>query len=122
MPEHVHLLVHPRRPIYSIEAFRKSVKQPTAMGLLPMIRKERPGLAAKLVVPGTDSYRFWQKGKGFDRNFFTPQAIYAAIDYLHANPVRRGLCSTELDYPWSSAPGLTMVAKTWGLQWIGVRW
>jgi putative transposase len=23
MPEHVHLLVHPRRPIYSIEAFRQ---------------------------------------------------------------------------------------------------
>jgi putative transposase len=102
MPEHVHLVVYPRRPVYSIEAFRRSVKQPTAMALLPIIRKERPGLAERLVGPA-GNYRFWLKGKGHDRNLFSDRAIHSEIAYLHANPVRRGLCEIELDYLWSSA-------------------
>lgn len=102
MPENVHLVVYPRRQAYSIETFRKSVKQPTAKALLPVLRREWPYLADKLLGP-SGTYRFWLKGKGFDRNLFSPKAIYAAVNYLHANPVRRGLCGSALDYRWSSA-------------------
>ncbi|MEO7453511.1 MAG: transposase, partial [Fimbriimonadales bacterium] len=102
MPEHVHLLIHFRKPIYSIEEVRKSIRQRTAKTLLTLIRAQSPALAGKLGVL-TDKYRFWQKGKGFDRNLFSTKAIHAAINYLHANPVRRGLCENDLDYPWSSA-------------------
>jgi putative transposase len=45
----------------------------------------------------------WMPGAGFDRNLNTPQAIRASIDYLHANPVRRGLSDNNVDYWWSSA-------------------
>jgi len=102
MPEHVHLLVYPRNPIYSIDSFRKTVRQTTAKALLPCVRSEDPKMAERLRVLD-NRHRFWLRGKGFDRNLFSTKAIHAAIDYLHTNPVRRGLCENELDYPWSSA-------------------
>ena len=39
---------------------------------------------------GKVAYRFWQRGGGYDRNFNEPESIYAEIEYLHNNPVRRG--------------------------------
>jgi len=85
MPEHVHLLIHPRNPIYSIDIFRKTLRQTTAKLLLPSIRSENPALAEKLKALDT-RHRFWLKGKGLDRNLSSTKAIHAAIAYLHANP------------------------------------
>jgi len=52
---------------------------------------------------GTRSYRFWQRGGGYDRNLWEPRHVWSAIDYIHANPTRRGLCERPEDWPWSSA-------------------
>ena len=52
---------------------------------------------------GRTEYRFWQQGSGYDRDLFTPDAVWAAIDYLHRNPVRRGLVTSAADWEWSSA-------------------
>ena len=52
---------------------------------------------------GTVHYRFWQRGGGYDRNVTEPATIWAEIDYIHANPVRRGLCQRATDRIWSSA-------------------
>jgi putative transposase len=67
MPEHVHLLIHPRKPVYSIEEIRKSIRQQTAKTLQPLIRAESPKLAEQLRVL-TNSNRYWQKGKRIDRD------------------------------------------------------
>lgn len=48
-------------------------------------------------------FRFWQEGPGFDRNLFSPEAITASMDYIHLNPVKRGLCEKATDWKWSSA-------------------
>jgi putative transposase len=48
-------------------------------------------------------YRFWQRGGGYDRNLTEPKTVWAEIDYIHANPVRRGFCQTAAAWPWSSA-------------------
>ncbi len=48
-------------------------------------------------------FRFWQEGPGFDRNLFSIKAILASLRYIHANPVKRGLCLREVDWKWSSA-------------------
>lgn len=104
MPEHVHLLLYPLLKEYSIEAIRKSIKQQTASSLLAEIRRDAPVTARQLVCgtrDGNPVYRFWQKGKGFDRNMYSPKAIWSSIDYIHANPVRRRLCESELEYAWS---------------------
>jgi putative transposase len=53
--------------------------------------------------PGKTCFRFWQEGPGYDRNVTTPAVIDAAIEYIHMNPVRRGLVERATDWKWSSA-------------------
>jgi hypothetical protein len=48
-------------------------------------------------------YRFWQTGGGYDRSLITPEDVREKIEYLHNNPVRRGIVATATDYEWSSA-------------------
>jgi hypothetical protein len=38
-----------------------------------------------------------------DRNLDHAETVLAAIDYLHRNPVRRGLVERAVDWQWSSA-------------------
>ncbi|MCO6046160.1 hypothetical protein NG895_19850 [Aeoliella sp. ICT_H6.2] len=76
----------------------KAVKQ--------MLLQSQAPLLDRLMVherPGKTCFRFWQEGAGFDRNLFSPQAIEASIDYIHTNPVKRGLCDRATDWKWSSA-------------------
>ena len=46
---------------------------------------------------------FWQPGGGCDRNITEPSTLRAMIDYIHLNPVRRGLVTRARDWRWSSA-------------------
>ena len=52
---------------------------------------------------GQSTIRFWQRGGGYDRNLWLPRYVWEMIDYIHANPVRRGLCETPVQWAWSSA-------------------
>ena len=51
---------------------------------------------------GRNAYRFWQPGRGYDRNIWTAEELHEKIDYIHANPVRRGLVERPGDWAWSS--------------------
>ena len=66
-----------------------------ASPFLQRLRDEQPN--------GTVHHRFWQRGGGYDRNLTSAEALRAVIDYLHANPVRRGLVASAEDWEWSSA-------------------
>jgi putative transposase len=46
---------------------------------------------------------FWQSGGGYDRNIKTTRLLLTTIDYIHMNPVRRGLVEKAVDWKWSSA-------------------
>jgi putative transposase len=46
---------------------------------------------------------FWQPGGGYDRNIEKPSTLLKMIDYIHMNPVRRGLVERAVDWKWSSA-------------------
>ena len=52
---------------------------------------------------GSRERLFWQSGGGYDRNIVEPRALQTMIDYLHTNPVRRGLVARAADWHWSSA-------------------
>jgi len=60
--------------------------------------------------------RFWQPGGGFDHNALDPHVILRMIEYIHANPVRRGLVENPDDWKWSSAgwhEGKNSLRPTW---------
>jgi putative transposase len=101
MPEHVHLLIWPRESEYDIAVILRYVRQTSSRKMLAHLRATHSPLLASLQV--RDEHRVWQLGSGYDRNLFTPRAIHASINYIHENPVRRGLVASSLDWPWSSA-------------------
>jgi putative transposase len=106
MPEHVHLVVRPRLQDYSTSGFLKTLKQSVSMKALAFVRKQAPKFLAWMEdrrPDGCVTYRFWQRARGYDRNLWNPRYIWELIDYIHANPVRRGLCDRPEAWLWSSA-------------------
>ncbi len=106
MPEHVHLLVVPSSSEPEIDRYLALIKQPFSKSIKELLFNTKSPLVNRLTVqerPGKTCFRFWQEGPGYDRNLNTPASIEAAIDYIHRNPVRRGLVTRAVDWKWSSA-------------------
>lgn len=107
MPEHAHILLRPLSHGADIAPILKGIKQPVARAATNFLRQNnnRRWLERlKVCRPsGRVEYRFWQQGGGYDRNIVTPKAARAAVEYIHNNPVRRGLVECPTDWPWSSA-------------------
>lgn len=106
MPEHVHLLIYPPADEYSISAVLTTVKQSVAKRAVLFVRKNAPEFASRMADEqsnGRRVLRFWQRGGGYDRNLDSPKYIWETIDYIHANPVRRGLADSPCGWEWSSA-------------------
>ncbi len=107
MPEHVHVLIYPRADEYSISRILSTLKQPVSKRAILFVQRNAPAFLPRIsdAQPnGKTELRFWQRGGGYDRNLWSPRHIWETIDYIHANPVRRGLCAVDADWPWSSAP------------------
>lgn len=106
MPEHVHLLVYPTTTEARISELLFAIKRPFSYRVKQELKANSNPLLDRLTIrqrPGVTTFRFWQEGPGYDRNLNRERALVAAIDYLHANPVRRGLVGRPVDYKWSSA-------------------
>jgi putative transposase len=106
MPDHVHLIVVPSCAEPKIGRYLALIKQPFSKLIKQELLDTSSPLNDRLTVnerPGKVCFRFWQEGPGYDRNLKTRTAIEAAIDYVHLNPVRRGLVAQAADWKWSSA-------------------
>jgi putative transposase len=105
MPEHVHLLIHPRRPVYDVSAILQRIKEPVGRKAVAQLRLDAPEWLPRITVKRGKRLerRFWQAGGGYDRNVWEPHVVLAMIEYIHNNPVRRGLVSRAEDWKWSSA-------------------
>jgi len=101
MPDHVHILLWPREEVYDMAEIRTRIKKPVAERAFELHPEWRKRMTVK--VSGKPVTRFWQKGAGYDRNLFSPSVILASIDYIHNNPVRKGLVEAATEWVWSSA-------------------
>jgi putative transposase len=107
MPSHVHMLIFPdpeTRP--AVASILRSIKLPVAQGAIAWAQRHSPASLARMEDRrpcGDVSYRFWQRGGGYDRNMTSDRTIWKVIDYIHANPVEEGLCERPEDWAWSSA-------------------
>jgi putative transposase len=81
MPEHVHLLVS--EP--DVEMLSKSIQ---ALKIS----------VARLAAPVSP---FWQK-RYYDHNVRDYESFVEKLNYIHQNPVKRGLCERPEDWRWSS--------------------
>ena len=106
MPEHVHVLVRPRQHEYDVGNFRGMLKRKVADAVRArLLELGRDDWIESLTVTdnGRKKFRFWQKGGGYDENLWSQRPILAVIDYIHDNPVRRGLVQRPEDWRYSSA-------------------
>lgn len=106
MPEHVHLLLCPRREQCEMRRILAALKRSVATAAKAFLLQhdEREWLERLTVrYPTREVFRFWQPGGGFDHNIFREKTVAAVVEYIHANPVRRGLVQHPTDWQWSSA-------------------
>jgi putative transposase len=105
MPEHVHLLLMPRNKDYSISHILSAIKRGVAYKAMGVLKSKDHPLLGELRVDAKDGrqYRLWQAGGGHDRNLYTVEAVHQMLEYIHNNPVRRGLVESALEWEWSSA-------------------
>jgi putative transposase len=106
MPEHIHLLVFPGQNASRIDDLLKAFKRPFSFRIKRLLQESRSRQLNQLTIrqrPGVKSFRFWQEGPGYDRNLDRAETVLTAIDYIHRNPVRRGLVARAIDWQWSSA-------------------
>src|SRR5262249_36568046 len=87
--------------------FLQAVKEPVARKAIRYLKSNAPAWLARVTVREGPRlrHRFWQPGGGYDRNITSSLALRAVIDYIHANPVRRGLVARAEDWEGSSARG-----------------
>ncbi|MBA7653321.1 hypothetical protein ES703_61169 [subsurface metagenome] len=104
MPNHVHLLICPRKPQYSISDMLLSIKQPVSHKAANFLKNNNPdGLKYLATDQLHRPYHFWQKGGGYDRNITKVKTIIDSVHYLHSNPVRKGLVESVEQWYYSSA-------------------
>ncbi len=105
MPEHVHVLILPPEG-YDVSKILHRIKQPSSMKM-SHLRNSNPEIADQLRVKVKGDRletRLWQQGGGYDRNVYNIKIAHSMIQYIHHNPVRRGLCQFASGWPYSSAP------------------
>jgi putative transposase len=106
IPEHVHLLICPMPDAGKIDGLLRAIKRPYSYRIKQVLFESRSRLLDRLTIqqrPGVSTFRYWQEDPGYDRNITNVSTILSMIDYLHLNPVRRGLVKSAGDWKWSSA-------------------
>ncbi len=101
MPEHFHLLLRPAAEQTAATILRR-LKAPFARRVLARWR-ELDAPVIPRIRARSGQLHFWQVGGGYDRNLVSQAEVLEKINYIHANPVRRGLAATPTEYRWSSA-------------------
>lgn len=98
MPDHIHVVIYPRAIDFSVRHLLSAIKS-------TFTRNHRLCLGSNypLLRRSNGSVVLWESGGGFDRNLYSSPHIWRMINYVHANPVRKGLSTTPEQYNWSSA-------------------
>ena len=86
-------------------SMRQKIKLPVARRAIHFLQDCRSPWLGKITRRrgGRIERLFWQSGGGYDRNIVSGKTLLRMIDYLHNNPVRRGLIERAVDWRWSSA-------------------
>jgi len=100
MPEHVHLLIgEAQRGNPSV--VMQALKQGFARRLLGRLRRSTDPRQSLLWNTATAEGRVWQH-RFYDFVVFTAKKRVEKLDYMHHNPVKRGLVLEPEQWKWSS--------------------
>jgi len=97
MPEHVHCLVWFNEPKH-VSPFMNHWKDQTSIRIKELYRTKFPAYASTI----DEADPAWQS-RYYPFNVFSEKKLAEKLDYMHLNPVRRGLVIRAVDWKWSSA-------------------
>ncbi len=109
MPDHFHLLLLPQ-PAETTPVILKGLKEQTATRILktlqenpqyPWCRKMQTRLRLPPTVHDESHCRLWQR-RFYPFEICSDEKRQEKLNYMHNNPVKRGLVSSPGDWPWSS--------------------
>jgi putative transposase len=115
MPEHVHLLLKPKLPEFPVKDVLAELKGQFSGRVLRRWRKLKAPIL-KRIVDSDGKQRFWLPGGGHDRNIYTADELEEKINYVHHNPVKRGLVKYATDWRWGSARWYAGIRDDWDLK------
>jgi putative transposase len=102
MPEHVHLLIG-EPPRGRLSTVLQALKQRVSRDLREETRRASSGQSDPTFPNGGRRLpRFWQV-RFYDFNVYSAGKRREKLDYMHANPVKRGLVEDPSVWIWSSA-------------------
>ncbi|MHB8499599.1 MAG: REP-associated tyrosine transposase [Candidatus Acidiferrales bacterium] len=100
-PEHVHLLIS-EGPKCTPSLVLKVLKQRVSRDLRKQRRRVPAGQMRWAFRDGDVGLpRFWQP-RFYDFNVYSAKKIREEVEYMHANPVKRGLVANPAEWIWSS--------------------
>jgi putative transposase len=99
MPEHVHMVVGEPKIGNPSDAM-VSLKERVSFRLNPSREKDSVE-TGRSRSSEEDPYAFWQR-RFYDFNVWSSGKLEQKLDYMHRNPVVRGLVSHPKYWPWSS--------------------
>lgn len=109
MPDHFHILLRPE-PAEATTLITQQLKQQSAFRVLRTLEQhaQHPWCARNLqrlhlppTVHDSSHYRLWQR-RFHPFNVYSEKKRLEKLNYMHNNPVRRGLVAHPGDWPWSS--------------------
>jgi len=109
MPDHCHLMIWPGARANPSQIMQR-LSERTANFILRNLRRNLvfpwcQKVLKQFELPPTvhhhARYRAWQKRR-YDMNIWSERKRIEQINYMHHNPVKRGLVAQTGDWPWSS--------------------
>lgn len=102
MPEHIHLLIsEPKRgdPSTVMQVLKQRVSR--ALREQRQARRNSDESGLHLEIPGEETRSFWQR-RFYDFNVWSWKKRIEKLNYMHMNPVKRGLVRDPKLWAWSS--------------------
>ena len=102
MSNHIHMIwqimgVHKREDV------QRDFLKYTAQQILKILRNEKSGLQAELLVHAKDrKFQIWERNS-LSIPLWSNKVMWQKLEYIHFNPVRAGMCLYPEDYKYSSA-------------------
>jgi len=105
MPTHLHVIILPSAKA-SISQVMQRLKEYSAKQIVALAReKGQKTLLSAFRMAGQQTgrakFKVWQDGF-YDFNLYTEAKLREKLRYIHNNPVKEGLVSDPVEYPYSS--------------------
>ncbi len=100
MPEHIHLLIAEPK-VGTPSTVMQVLKQRVARRLRPRARRNKNQMDLWTEAPTEALGSFWQR-RFYDFNVWSAKKRIEKLNYMHGNPVKRGLVAEPGLWAWSS--------------------